>query len=110
MAAAQAALRGPGVICTQGECQWLHLDLIKRVLTDARSLFGTAEYAYASVPSYPSGQLGFVVATVDDAVDVTRCNRVVPEDMQRVLRYYSPSMHTAAFTLPEFARRLLLKD
>ena len=26
------ALRPGGVICTQGECMWLHLDLIKEVM------------------------------------------------------------------------------
>ena len=26
------ALRPGGVICTQGECMWLHLDLIKQVM------------------------------------------------------------------------------
>ncbi|KAJ1678005.1 putrescine aminopropyltransferase, partial [Spiromyces aspiralis] len=33
------ALREGGIICTQGECQWLHLDIIKEVIDFARELF-----------------------------------------------------------------------
>ena len=44
-----------GVICCQGECMWLHLDLITRVVAATTKVFATVEYAYTSIPSYPSG-------------------------------------------------------
>ena len=76
------ALSPEGVICTQvrltlvvhslgdllsvypsqGECQWLHVDFIKEVMERSREIFPKVQYAYSSVPSYPSGQLGFIVA------------------------------------------------
>lgn len=60
-----------GVICTQGECQWLHVDFIKEVIERAREIFPSVQYAYSTVPSYPSGQLGFIVAAKEAAVDLS---------------------------------------
>jgi spermidine synthase len=51
------ALTPGGIICTQGECQWLHLNIIKQVLDASRKLYPVVEYAYGSVPTYPSGKL-----------------------------------------------------
>jgi len=55
----------------QGECQWLHVDFIKEVMERAREIFPTVQYAYSTVPSYPSGQLGFIVAAKEAAVDLS---------------------------------------
>jgi spermidine synthase len=54
-----------GVICTQGECQWLHLDFIAGVIGKVRGLFPSVKYAYTTIPTYPSGQIGFLIASVD---------------------------------------------
>lgn len=54
-----------GVICTQGECQWLHLDFIEGVIAKVRDLFPSVRYAYTTIPTYPSGQIGFLIASVD---------------------------------------------
>jgi spermidine synthase len=48
------ALRGEGIVCTQAECQWLHLDLISKVMERAHRTFKVAEYAYTTIPTYPS--------------------------------------------------------
>ena len=78
----KAGLREGGIICTQGECQWLHLDLIRRVLGDAKALFGNASYCYTTTPTYPSGQIGFIVACLDGsgayprALPVSKCSVV----------------------------------
>ena len=48
-----------------GECMWLDLDLIARVMKDVQNLFPVARYATASVPTYTSGQIGMVVASKD---------------------------------------------
>jgi spermidine synthase len=57
-----SALRPGGIVCTQGECQWLHLDLIARVMADAKAMYPTVDYAYSCVPTYPDGQIGFILA------------------------------------------------
>jgi spermidine synthase len=117
------SLRDGGIICTQGECVWLHVDLIQRLVKAITPLFRTVEYAYCTIPSYPSGQIGFVIATkmaaggsstIDNNGDeVTGCKspvRLPTEKVQEELRYYTPEMHRAAFALPAFAKRAIFGD
>lgn len=61
----KAALKKGGIICTQGECQWLHLPLIRRVMDNASSLYSSVRYAYTTIPTYPCGQIGFIMAIKD---------------------------------------------
>ena len=56
---------------TLGECQWLHLDLISNVVDQCRKIFASANYAFTSMPTYPSGQIGFILCAKDGSVDVT---------------------------------------
>jgi len=100
------ALAPGGILCTQGECQWLHIDLIAKVLGECRGMFGAARYAYTTIPTYPSGQIGFILACKDNAaVDLAVNNGPIPQDMP--LRYYSADIHRAAFVLPAFAAKKL---
>jgi spermidine synthase len=94
------ALSPTGILCTQGECQWLHLDLIAKVLGETRQLFGSARYAYTAIPTYPSGQIGFIIASKDNT-DTSKPARKVPADTP--LKFYSEAMHKSAFVLPAFA-------
>jgi len=96
------ALRPKGIVCTQGECQWLHLELIKNLLSFSSKIFSTAEYAYTCIPTYPSGQIGFIIGSLGDSCKVPRRKCDIPN-----LKYYNSDIHTAAFILPEFARKAL---
>ena len=99
-----AALREGGIVCTQGECQWSNLGLIARVMTDAKAIYPTVDYAYTCIPTYPSGQIGFIIATkMGGSGAVLRSPRPVPADMRPLLRYYSSEIHRAPFVLPNFA-------
>lgn len=55
-----------GVIATQGECLWLHLPLIKSVMNACTEVFASVDYAFTTVPSYPSGQIGFILASTEE--------------------------------------------
>lgn len=44
-----------------GECLWLHIDLIKGMQDFCRSLYPVVDYAYTTIPTYPSGQIGFIL-------------------------------------------------
>lgn len=101
------ALSPSGVLCTQGECLWLHLELIKRVIDDAKSLMPSVKYAYTTVPSYPSGQIGFVIASKDATLDLSKPSRKPTPEMEEQLRYYTNELHSAAFILPAFAKKVL---
>ncbi|KAF8523507.1 putative chimeric spermidine synthase/saccharopine reductase [Hysterangium stoloniferum] len=67
-----------------------------------RKIFPVVEYAYTTIPTYPAGQIGFIVASKQPGRDLSKPLRPVPNT-----RYYNSALHTAAFTLPEFARVIL---
>lgn len=50
-------------LASPGECQWLHLDLIKEMRQFCKSLFPVVGYAYCTIPTYPSGQIGFMLCS-----------------------------------------------
>jgi spermidine synthase / saccharopine dehydrogenase (NADP+, L-glutamate-forming) len=97
-----------GTISTQGECVWLHLGLIEKLLKEMSEVFvadgrgGKVSYAQTSIPSYPSGSIGFLIATKDGSRDLTRS--LPDRKLLGPTRYYNPRVHSAAFVLPEFAR------
>ena len=79
------ALKPGGVVCTQGECLWLHGDLIGDTLGMCKKVFvgGSVSYAYCTIPTYPSGQIGFVLASKPgvngETVTFERPRREVPK-------------------------------
>jgi len=102
------ALREGGVITTQAENQWLHLELITKLKKDCKKIFPVAEYAYTTIPTYPSGQIGFMVCCKDGERNVKKPVRSWSQDEEEKLcRYYSKEIHEAAFVLPTFARKAL---
>ncbi|GAA6060401.1 hypothetical protein JCM10212_004654 [Sporobolomyces blumeae] len=98
------SLREGGTISTQGECVWLHLPLINDLMSMSRTLFAKAEFGWTSIPTYPSGTIGFVVATLDGKRDL----RTPLRDIEGC-RYWSKAIHKQAFTLPAFAQSVVDK-
>ena len=87
------ALNPQGVICCQGECLWLHMDLIGRVLGDLSHLFPTVEYAFTTIPTYPSGQIGFFLMANDERDGAMRLpDRQPSPEVQAQLKYYNPQV------------------
>ncbi|PLN78128.1 spermidine synthase [Aspergillus taichungensis] len=102
------ALRDGGVITTQAENQWLHLSLIADLRKACKEVFPVAEYAYTTIPTYPSGQIGFMVCCKDASRNVREPVRSWSrEEEERLCRYYNSDVHRASFVLPNFARKLL---
>ncbi|KAF2757712.1 spermine synthase [Pseudovirgaria hyperparasitica] len=103
------ALKDGGVITTQGsENQWLHMPLITGLKKSCKEVFPTVEYAYTTIPTYPSGQIGFMVCCKDADRDVKKPLRTwTPEEEENLCKYYSKEIHEAAFVLPTFARKAL---
>ena len=96
------ALTPGGHISTQGECLWLHAPLIKELKRTTSQIFTVAEYAFTTIPTYPSGQIGFIVCAKGEKRDLRTPVRRVPNTI-----YYNENVHKAAFVLPEFTRSLL---
>jgi spermidine synthase len=110
------ALRPGGVLCTQAESIWIHTELITELHASVSKIFHNVEYASTQVPTYPDGQIGFLLCVkkntgsdTDEATDICASTPAcVPADkFQSKLRYYSARMHTAAFVLPAFMERAL---
>lgn len=86
------------------ENQWLHLKLITDLKKACREVFPTVEYAYTTIPTYPSGQIGFMVCSKDATRDVKKPVRTQSdEEEQKLFRYYNKRIHEASFVLPTFA-------
>lgn len=97
------ALAPGGHIATQGECLWLHLPLITELLAITRTIFPVASYAYGTVPTYPSGQIGYIVCSKEPGRDLSKVLRAPVGET----KYWNKEVHKTAFTLPEFGRALL---
>lgn len=101
----KGSLRDNGIAVTQCESIYLHERVIRGVYSFARELFPRLGYYYTMVPTYPSGLIGFFFCSVSrdpvGGIDETRAGRL------KGLRYYSPEVHRAAFTLPRFAAAFL---
>ncbi|KAF5381326.1 hypothetical protein D9615_008419 [Tricholomella constricta] len=82
------ALAPGGHISTQGECLWLHLPLISELRNMSRELFPVAEYAYTTIPTYPSGQISFVLCSKQAGRDLRTPLREVPDT-----KYYNKQLH-----------------
>jgi spermidine synthase len=96
------ALAPGGHACSQGECIWLHLPLIKELRETTKVIFPTVEYAFTTIPTYPSGQIGFTMAAKAEGRDLKTPLRSV-----KGCRYYNENVHRAAFVVPEFAKVML---
>ncbi|KAG6389836.1 hypothetical protein SASPL_151310 [Salvia splendens] len=106
------ALRSGGVLCNMAESMWLHTHLIQDMLTICRDIFkGSVRYAWASVPTYPSGVIGFLLcATEGPPVDFVHPINPIEKldgalDYRREIKFYNSEIHRAAFALPSFVRR-----
>lgn len=108
---AERILKPGGVLCSQGECLWIHADLIGEMIKEHGAPFACAEYASIQVPTYPSGQIGAFLARKKGGSGEASCRKPQrPVSLDLELRYYSDEMHTAAFALPAFIRRKLYGD
>lgn len=100
------ALKEGGHIAAQGECLWLHVPLINEVRASARDVgFAQVEYAFTTIPTYPSGQIGFLLAA--KAGGAENSLKVPIKGPNTLTRYWNKDVHRAAFVLPEFGRSIL---
>ncbi|XP_020580833.1 spermidine synthase 1 isoform X2 [Phalaenopsis equestris] len=108
------ALRPGGVVCTQAESIWLHMHIIESIVSNCRQVFkGSVNYAWTTVPTYPSGVIGFMLCSTEGPpVDFQRPVHKIDENdelnkCKGPLKFYNPEIHSAAFCLPSFAKRVI---
>jgi len=106
--AMNGALKPGGRIATQAESIWNNQDLIANLFRRTRGTFANVEYATTQVPTYPCGQIGFLMCCKDDGKTPNTCTkpvRAIPADMKN--HYYHGALHEAAFVLPNFMKKLI---
>ncbi|XP_050375344.1 spermidine synthase 1 [Argentina anserina] len=105
------ALRPGGVVCTQAESIWLHMHIIEDIVSNCHQIFkGSVNYAWTTVPTYPSGVIGFMLCSTEGpAVDFKHPVNPLPENdgSKDPLKFYNAEIHTAAFCLPSFAKKVI---
>ncbi|KAK4841360.1 hypothetical protein QYF36_003235 [Acer negundo] len=108
------ALRPGGVLSTQAESIWLHMHIIEDIVANCRQIFkGSVNYAWTTVPTYPSGMIGFMLCSTEGpAVDFKHpVNPIDADDSHSKsrgpLKFYNKEIHTAAFCLPTFAKKVV---
>ncbi|ERN19102.1 hypothetical protein AMTRI_Chr10g232970 [Amborella trichopoda] len=106
------ALRPGGVVCTQAESIWLHMHIIEDIVDVCRQVFkGSVNYAWTSVPTYPSGVIGFMLCSTEGpAVDFRHPVNILDDcdgKAKQSLKFYNSDIHSAAFCLPTFAKRAI---
>lgn len=105
----KSALKPNGIVCSQAGTVWNDLELVSNTLRICKNQFPRASYAYASVPSYPSGQIGFVIGSLDNDVTFEKPQVVFSAEDEKAmkLKYYNSDIHKAAFILPTFVKHRL---
>ncbi|KAK2442828.1 spermine synthase [Trifolium repens] len=105
------ALRPGGVLCITAESFWYKSLDIEELLIKSRQIFkGSSDYAWTSVPAYPSGVIGFLLcSTQGPHVDFKNPINPIGQENYGVskypLKYYNSEIHSASFCLPSFAKR-----
>jgi spermidine synthase len=103
------ALTDDGVITTQAENIYLHMEIISKLKKDCKEIFPVAEYAYTMIPTYPSGSIGFMVCSKNANAHVQKPVRFdwSADFVRKNLKYYNAKIHEASFVLPTFADEIL---
>ena len=101
-----------GILAAQTESPFDHA--FSRSIRDAHALLGRlfpeVHMYLGHIPTYPMGTWSFTMATkglhpVEDFDAARAAERLAAS--AEALRYYNPAVHTAAFALPNFVRRML---
>ncbi|CAB4254806.1 similar to Saccharomyces cerevisiae YLR146C SPE4 Spermine synthase, required for the biosynthesis of spermine and also involved in biosynthesis of pantothenic acid [Maudiozyma barnettii] len=95
------------IITQTSENIWLNIDYLQDLLKAAKSVFPNTKYCYTMVPTYTSGQLGLMVCSPDETLELTSPVRIPTEVEQDNLKYYNAEIHKASFVLPNWSNKLL---
>lgn len=96
------------IIMQSSENIWLNISYLSMLLASVKKVFPNVRYSQCYLPSYTSGQLGLIIASLDQTKDLTVPTRIYPKEKESILfRYYNQFVHTNAFVLPNWSANLL---
>ena len=84
---------------------FIHADIIKKSLDSMKHIYPIVDYYYVCTPMYPTGLIGFAFAS-KKYHPLNDFKEAKARAFNGKFKYYSADIHKAAFTLPEFARKL----
>ncbi|XP_015905676.2 spermidine synthase [Parasteatoda tepidariorum] len=101
------ALKEDGILCSQGESFWFDLPLLKSMLKMCREIFPVVDYATSYVPTYPGGQIGYLLCGKSPKTNFRNpIHKFSSEQVEELkLKYYTSDIHRASFTLPLFVAK-----
>lgn len=104
-----SALNENGIVITQAsENVWLKIELLKNLKATISEIFPVVKYAYTTVPTYTSGQLGLMISSKNPNAKLNIPARTVPKEKEEELfKYYNSEIHKASFILPNWAKYYL---
>ena len=100
------ALRHGGVFVSQTSSYHHHLTYLKAVVKACRGIFGMAEYAHVSVPTFPTGTIGFVIGRKGGG-SCKVPKRILEEEVQREMEVYDAEFHRGCFVLPRKVKEVI---
>ncbi|XP_015437432.1 PREDICTED: spermidine synthase-like, partial [Dufourea novaeangliae] len=105
----KTALKPNGIVCSQAGTAWANLDHVTQTLQHCKTVFPVASYGIAMVPTYPTGQIGFVLGSLNTETNFKEPKKVfIDSELNRMnLKYYDDEVHRGAFILPRFVRKTL---
>ncbi len=106
---AKRRLAPGGVLVTQNGVPFLQPDELRNTMRAFRALFADATCYLATIPTYAGGPMAFGWGTDGQARETkeeTLAGRLAASGIEG-LRYYSPTVHKAAFALPGYVAALI---
>lgn len=102
-------LKENGILAVQGESMFIHQKLIRELLDFCNGLYAKAAYATGYVPSYPCGQIGYLIASKNPNTQFGVPTRIFSEEEKEKmkLKYYDEDIHKSAFVLPRSVKKAL---
>lgn len=99
------ALNEDGIVIAQtSENVWLNIDYLQNLNNVASKVFPKVQNCYTMVPSYTSGQLGLIVCTKDETINL---KKPIRKPSKEIFNYYNTDIHSASFVLPNWADNIL---
>lgn len=92
------ALAEDGIMVCQSESMYFHASFIATLIERIEEFFPLVGYYYVTMPSYPSGTIGFLFCSKKyTPLEYFIEAREIPNTM-----YYNKNVHAGSFMLPEF--------
>lgn len=103
------ALKQDGIIISQGESLWIAPTELGEMMKMVAGVFPVVAYAHTLMPSYTTGQIGFILASKNIKTNFKEPKKILNEDetSQMDLKYYNHHIHRSSFVFPRFMQRII---